>query len=235
VQASGPLTDGSDVTATHPGSGTGARHSSLTATILVADARPVVRAGLRSILGDAELLGDCSLTEAVDHVSRLEPDVLVAGLRDDDPETFRVVATAKAARDELKVLVVADGATVIDLREAVIAGVDSFLLTSAPEDELRDAVTRTARGERIVSPSIAMQLAGTWRQEPRESGASALTPRELEVLQLLAEGLTNQQVGARLGLSARTVKTHVQNLLVKLDVPDRTGAVARAFRLGLIR
>jgi DNA-binding NarL/FixJ family response regulator len=207
----------------------------LTATILVCDARPVVRAGLCAILGDAELVGECGLTDAVDHVTRLEPTVLVAGLRDDDPETFRVVATAKALRDDLHVLVVADGATVIDLREAVIAGVDSFLLTSAPVEELRDAVARTARGERIVSPSIAMQLAGTWRQEPRDAGASALTPRELEVLQLLAEGLTNQQVGSRLGLSARTVKTHVQNLLVKLDVPDRTGAVARAFRLGLIR
>jgi DNA-binding NarL/FixJ family response regulator len=236
VQGSSSISggDASASTGEH-GTATRAADAQLSTTILIADARPVVRAGLRAILSDAELLGDCALEEAVDHVTRLEPAVLVAGLRDDDPETFRVVATAKALRDDLHVLVVADGATVIDLREAVIAGVDSFLLTSAPADELRDAVARTARGERIVSPSIAMQLAGTWRQEPRDAGASALTPRELEVLQLLAEGLTNQQVGSRLGLSARTVKTHVQNLLVKLDVPDRTGAVARAFRLGLIR
>ncbi|MTV26600.1 response regulator transcription factor [Nitriliruptoraceae bacterium ZYF776] len=207
------------------------------ATVLVADSRPVVRAGLAAVLegGELELAGACGLDEAVDAVSRLRPGVLLLGLRDDDPETFRVVATARALREDLRTLVVADGATVIDLREAVIAGVDSFLLSSASTDELRDAVERTAAGERIVSPSIAMQLAGTWRQEPRDSGASALTARELEVLQLLAEGLTNQQVGTRLGLSARTVKTHVQNLLVKLDVPDRTGAVARAFRLGLIR
>jgi DNA-binding NarL/FixJ family response regulator len=237
VTGSSSVAGGAEASATPGERGAATRPSDaqLTTTILIADARPVVRAGLRAILADAELLGDCGLEEAVDHVTRLEPAVLVAGLRDDDPETFRVVATAKALRDDLHVLVVADGATVIDLREAVIAGVDSFLLTSAPADELRDAVARTARGERIVSPSIAMQLAGTWRQEPREAGASALTPRELEVLQLLAEGLTNQQVGSRLGLSARTVKTHVQNLLVKLDVPDRTGAVARAFRLGLIR
>jgi DNA-binding NarL/FixJ family response regulator len=236
VQPSGSLASGEPSVAS--GSRTAAKRPAdeqTTTIILVCDARPVVRAGLRTILGDAEVAGDCGLDEAVDHVTRLEPTVLVAGLRDDDPETFRVVATAKALRDDLHVLVVADGATVIDLREAVIAGVDSFLLTSAPAEELRDAVVRTARGERIVSPSIAMQLAGTWRQEPREAGASALTPRELEVLQLLAEGLTNQQVGSRLGLSARTVKTHVQNLLVKLDVPDRTGAVARGFRLGLIR
>ncbi|MFA9444285.1 LuxR C-terminal-related transcriptional regulator [Egicoccus sp. AB-alg6-2] len=204
-------------------------------TILVCDARPVFRAGLRTLLAEQEVAGECGVDAVVEHLQLLRPTILVAGLRDDDPETFRVVATAKALHEHLRVLVVADGATVIDLREAVIAGVDSFLLTSASADELRDAVARTAAGERIISPSIAMQLAGSWRQEPRESGASALTPRELEVLQLLAEGLTNQQVGLRLGLSARTVKTHVQNLLVKLDVPDRTGAVARAFRLGLIR
>jgi DNA-binding NarL/FixJ family response regulator len=208
-----------------------------TTTVLVADGRPVVRAGLAAVLGaeGIDLLGACSLEETVDRATSEGPQVLVVGLRDDDPETFRVVATAKAVRDDLHALVVADGATVIDLREAVIAGVDSFLLSSVTSEELCDAVVRTGRGERIVSPSIAMQLAGSWRQEPRDAGASALTARELEVLQLLAEGLTNQQVGTRLGLSARTVKTHVQNLLVKLDVPDRTGAVARAFRLGLIR
>ncbi|MEX1163664.1 MAG: response regulator transcription factor [Nitriliruptor sp.] len=211
--------------------------STALATVLVADGRPVVRAGLAAILGSADvwLNGECALSETVGSITAEQPDVLVVGLREDDPETFRVVATAKAVHDGLHALVVADAATVIDLREAVIAGVDSFLLSSVSADDLRDAVERTARGERIVSPSIAMQLAGSWRQEPRESGASALTSRELEVLQLLAEGLTNQQVGTRLGLSARTVKTHVQNLLVKLDVPDRTGAVARGFRLGLIR
>ncbi len=207
----------------------------ITATVLVCDPRPLVRAGLATIIGSDAVIGDCPPQHAVDRVTGQPPDVLVAGLRDDDPETFRVVATAKAVHDDLRVLVVADGATVIHLREAVIAGVDSFLLSSVSALELRDAVTRTARGERVVSPSIAMQLAGPWRHESRDAGASALTPREIEVLQLLAEGLTNQRVAARLGLSARTVKTHVQNLLVKLDVPDRTGAVARAFRLGLIR
>jgi DNA-binding NarL/FixJ family response regulator len=210
--------------------------ASATVTVVVADARPVLRAGLRAVLGDdVDVRAECGFDDAVDRVTRESPDVLVVGLRDDDPETFRVVATTKAVHDELTTLVIADGATVIDLREAVIAGVDSFLLSTVTVEELRDAVVRTARGERIVSPAIAMQLAGSWRQDSSESGASALTSREIEVLQLLAEGLTNQQVGSRLGLSARTVKTHVQNLLGKLDVPDRTGAVARAFRLGLIR
>ena len=81
-----------------------------------------------------------------------------------------------------------------------------------------------------------MQLATAWHDDPRASASpSSLTPRELEVVTLLADGLTNETIGQRLGLSSRTVKTHVQNLLSKLDARDRTGAVARAFRLGLIR
>ena len=213
------------------------RVGSTVTTMLVADSRPLVRAGLMSLLAGAgeASLSDVSLDTAAEAVERETPDVLVIGLRDDDPQTFRVVAAAKTANEALRVVVVADSVTVIDLREAVIAGVDSFLLSTSTQHELCDGVVRTAQGERIVSPTIAMQLAGTWRNEPPDVSASALTPREIEVLQLLAEGLTNQQVGTRLGLSARTIKTHVQNLLVKLDVPDRTGAVARAFRLGLIR
>jgi DNA-binding NarL/FixJ family response regulator len=206
-----------------------------TLRVVVSDARPVVRAGLTAAVAPVAEVTDVALDAAADHVLTEPPHVLVTGLRIDDVETFKVVAAVKTALPELKVLIVADGATVIDLREAVIAGVDSFVLASSPVGEVRDATVRTARGERIISPSIAMQLAGTWRQDPREAGASALTPRELEVLQLLAEGLTNERIGERIGLTSRTVKTHVQNLLLKLDVPDRTGAVARGFRLGLIR
>jgi DNA-binding NarL/FixJ family response regulator len=207
------------------------------ATVVLADDRPLVRAGLRAVLGSdgVDIVGECEVSGVVATVDRELPTVLVTVARENDPDPFRVIATVKALHAEIRVLVVADAASVVDLREAVISGVDSFLLTDASEQDLRDATTATARGERVVSPDVAMQLAGSWRQSGEEGGPSPLTPRELEVLQLLAEGLTNQEVGTRLGLSARTIKTHVQNLLSKLDVPDRTGAVARAFRLGLIR
>lgn len=202
--------------------------------VIVCDARPLLLAGLAAAFEDHGLVGSSDLDTAEDLLERTDPSVVVAGLRIEDPDTFRVVASLKSARPQLKAMVVGDAATVIELREMVIAGVDSFLLTSAPLEELRSAVNRTAAGERVISPSIAMQLAGGWREEPRELGASALSPRELEVLHLLAEGMTNQAIGDQLELSPRTVKTHVQNLLVKLDVPDRTGAVARGFRLGLL-
>ena len=202
---------------------------------VVCDARPVVRAGLAAVLAELGPVHQASLDEVPLAVAAGRTDVLVAGLRIDDTDTFRAIAAETSTNPELRVLIVADGATVIDMREAVIAGVDSFLLASAPAGEIRDAAVSTANGDRIISPSIAMQLAGTWRSEPRDTGVAALGPRDLEVLQLLAEGLTNDRIGERIGMSSRTVKTHVQNLLTKLDATDRTGAVARGFRLGLIR
>lgn len=209
-----------------------------TATVVVADDRPLVRAGLQSLVGSGEnleLAEACDLGAMVEAVERHLPAVLVAAVRESDPDPFTQVARAKALHPALNILVITEGASVLELREAIVAGVDSLLLFDAGVDEIVDGIIATARGERVVSPSIAMQLAGTWRQERGLPATTALTPRELEVLQLLAEGLTNKQIGDQLDLSARTIKTHVQNLLGKLDTPDRTGAVARGFRMGLIR
>jgi DNA-binding NarL/FixJ family response regulator len=209
-----------------------------TAVVVAADDRPVVRAGLRAVLtadDHLELRAAVPLRHLTEAIERHLPNVIVIAVRENHPDPFRPVATAKALHPECRVLVIADVASVVDLREAVLAGVDSFLLSDATEDDIREGARATARGDRVVSPEVAMQLAGAWRGDSALSDESPLTPRELEVLQLLAEGLTNQEIGGRLDLSARTIKTHVQNLLAKLDVPDRTGAVARGFRMGLIR
>ncbi len=209
-----------------------------TLTTVVADDRPLVRLGLHATAAGAE---GCEVTAAatigklVEAVQAQRPSLLLLAVRENDPDPFRAVAAARAVHSGLRVLAIVDAASVVDLREAVVAGVDSLLLSSTPVDEIRRACTATGNGERVVSPEVAIQLAGSWRPEYERSEPAALTARELEVLQLLAEGLTNQQVGDRLNVSPRTIKTHVQNLLSKLDTPDRTGAVARGFRLGLIR
>lgn len=205
------------------------------ALALVVDDRPMIRAGVLAALADrSDEIATGDLDEAVTMVEAYTPRVLIVILRGDDPEPFRAIATTKALRDDLHVLVLADEVTAADLREAVVAGADSFLLTSAPLAEVQRAVETTARGERVVSPEVAMHLVGTWRPDDPDSQRAQLTPRELDVLELLTEGLTNAQIADRLDVSPRTIKTHVQNLLAKLDVPDRTGAVARGFRLGLI-
>lgn len=202
--------------------------------ILVADDRPVVRAGLVALLHPFTVVDAVAMADLVD--ARLDTDaqLLVAGVRDDQPAAFQAIAKATKRRPELLVLVVANSASVIELRDAVIAGVHSFLLMGVGTQELHQAVRQTAAGERVIAPSIAMQLASSWSSEPSRTGATAVTERELEVLRLVAEGLTNDRISDRLDLPSRTVKTHVQNVLAKLEAPDRTAAVARALRLGLI-
>ena len=202
--------------------------------VLVADDRPVVRAGLVALLHPFTIVGAVAMADLVDALLDADAELVVAGVPDDDPAAFRAIAQATTRRPELRVLVVANSASVIELREAVIAGVDSFLLMSTSTQELHDAVRQTTAGERVIAPSIAMQLASTWSSEPSRTGAAAVTDRELQVLRLVADGLTNEQISGLLELPSRTVKTHVQNLLAKLEVPDRTAAVARAMRLGLI-
>lgn len=206
-----------------------------TATAVVVDDRPMIRAGMLAVLGEDAVLADGELNQAAELVELHRPDVVIVMLRGDLPEPYRTIATVKALRGDVHVLALADEVTAADLREAVVAGADGFLLTKAPLPELRDAVAATARGERVVSPEVAVHLVGTWRNDADAPQRAQITQRELDVLRLLAEGLTNAQAADRLGLSPRTVKTHVQNLLTKLDAPDRTGVVARAFRLGLIR
>ncbi|TVR35201.1 MAG: DNA-binding response regulator [Nitriliruptor sp.] len=202
--------------------------------LLVADDRPVVRAGLVALLHPFTVVDAVAMADLVDALLDTDAQLLVAGVRDDQPAAFQAIAKATTRRPELRVLVVANSASVIELREAVIAGVDSFLLMGVGTQELHQAVRQTAAGERVIAPSIAMQLASSWSSEPSRTGAAAVTERELEVLRLVAEGLTNDQISDRLELPSRTVKTHVQNVLAKLEVPDRTAAVARALRLGLI-
>lgn len=209
------------------------------ATVVATDPRPVSRAGLVSVLGssdDVVLDVVCAPGELLAAIDEYLPAVLVVSLSGHEPDPFQIVATAKALHPALNVMIVTDTTSVVDLREAVTAGADSFLLSDSTADELAAAVVATARGDRAVSPAVAMQLAAAWHQDPRAGSAPQhLTPRELEVVTRLADGMTNQQIGQAMGLSARTVKTHVQNVRGKLDAPDRTGAVATAFRLGLIR
>lgn len=203
-------------------------------SLVVADDRPVLRAGLTAMLEPLTVAAALPLQGLADAIHEHAPDLLLVGVRDDDPSAFAAVAGVTSQHPELAVVAVADSATVIELREAVIAGIGSFLLTTATPEELRDAVIRTYAGERVVSPSIAMQLAGAWRPGDATAAAASVTRQELDVLRLAAEGLTNEAIAKELGIGARTVKTRIQNLLSKLDVPDRTSAVARALRLGLI-
>lgn len=206
-----------------------------TRTAVVAASRPLVRAGLEAVAaaGDVLIVATTEPSTLVDTVTDTEADLVVVAISGDDDDPYSEIARLMSASPGARVLAITEAASVIELREAIVAGVQSLLLADVEIEELQDAIVATAAGTRVLAPEVAIQLAGSWASEPANSDAQ-LTARELQVLQHLAEGLTNAQIAAALDLSPRTVKTHVQNLLVKLDTPDRTGAVAQGFRRGLI-
>lgn len=206
-----------------------------TPTAVVAATRPLLQAGLEVAVRRAGLTVQATVapTTLALTVAETRPDVVVVAISDDGGDPFTEIARITTTHADSHVLAITEAASIIELREAIVAGVQSLLLADCTLDELRDAIVQTADGRRVLAPRVALQLAGSWSTE--SAGAeSQLTARELQVLQWLAEGLTNASIAEELDLSPRTIKTHVQNLLVKLDARDRTGAVAAGFRRGLI-
>lgn len=170
---------------------------------------------------------------------RLAPDLVVLDLALPAIDGLEVARRLRASRNPPRVLVLSgrgDGESVL---AAMRTGVDGFLVKTTGIDEVASAMVAVARGERVFPPEqerAAVQELGRLVRAARAGsrGASTLTPRELTILQLLAEGLTMHQVGTRLGISQRTVESHVAKLYRKLEVKTRVQAVVKATSLGLI-
>ncbi len=217
----------------------------MTIGIVVADDHEVVRAGFAALIDtqpDFTVLGTASDgTEAVQLCRERSPDVALMDVRmpgmDGIEATRRLTGTGAGPR----VLIL----TTFDLDEyvydALRAGASGFLLKDVTAERLFDAVRVIAAGEALLAPSVTRRLIGEFaRQRPRaavsESAAklSALTPREIEVLRLIAEGLSNAEIAARLVVTEETVKTHVSRILGKLGLRDRTQGVVLAYESGLV-
>ncbi|GAA1816744.1 response regulator transcription factor [Actinomadura chokoriensis] len=203
--------------------------------ILLVDDHPVVRSGIRAMLADQpgfELVGEAATgEEGVEAARRLKPAVVLMDLRlgagiHGSEATRRITAAPDAPR----VLVLTTFDTDSDILAAVEAGATGYLLKDAPPDRLFAAIRSAAAGDSALAPSVASRLLGRMR-----TPAAALTPRELDVLGLVAEGLSNRQISRRLFLSETTIKTHLVHIYAKLGVDSRTAAVAAATRRGLIR
>lgn len=214
-------------------------------TVLVADDQHLVRAGLRTIL---ENEADISVVdEAADGVAAYElarrhrPDVILMDVRmpvlDGIAATRRIVDSGVPSR----VLVL----TTFDLDsyvyEALRAGASGFALKDMPRDQLLNAVRVVAAGESLLAPAVTRRLITRFLDQPapdsqrvRDPRLSRLSDRETEVLRLLARGLSNVEIAEELVVSPTTAKTHVANLLHKLDVRDRVQAVVIAFESGLV-
>jgi DNA-binding NarL/FixJ family response regulator len=204
-------------------------------SVMLVDDHPVVREGLRGMLDaepDLTVVGAAaSGEEAVTLAAALTPDVILMDLR--MPGLDGVGATERIVRGDSKskVVVLTTYESDADILRAVEAGAAGYLLKDSSRAELAGAVRAAARGETVLAPSVATRLVRSVRT-PAQPGLSA---REVEVLGLVAKGLTNADIGRELHISEATVKTHLLRVFSKLDVSDRTAAVTTAMARGLLR
>jgi DNA-binding NarL/FixJ family response regulator len=203
--------------------------------LLIADDHPVVRDGLRAMLAtqpDMELVGEAATgTQAVAHARALRPDVVLMDLQMPELDGPGAIATLREQAPEVRVLVLTTYGTDADITRAVDAGATGYLLKDAPREQLFGAIRAAARGESVLSPLVATRVLGRMRAPAEE----ALSPRELEILQAVARGLSNKDIGRQLYVSEATVKTHLLRVFSKLGVDDRTAAVTVALERGIIR
>jgi DNA-binding NarL/FixJ family response regulator len=216
----------------------------MTISVLIADDQGLVRAGFRKLLESEEGLRVVAEAadglEAVALARRLQPDIVLMDIR--MPRLDGLEATRRLLDGPTRTRVVM--LTTFDLDEyvfdALTAGASGFLLKDAPPEQLIAAIQVVAGGDALLAPSITRRLIEEFvRRPPPRSGPpnrlGGLTARELEVLRLLARGLSNAEIAAELVLGEATVKTHVGNLLTKLGLRDRVQAVVLAYESGLVQ
>ena len=212
--------------------------------VLVADDQALVRAGFRAILDaqeDLEVVGEAGDgSEAVAVARDLRPDVVLMDVR--MPGVDGIEATRQLLRDgdAPRVLMLTTFALDEYLYEAMRAGASGFLLKDAPRDQLVGAVRTVAAGDALLAPALLRRLIEDFVRRPAPGTRSRpeldeLTERELEVLTLIARGLANAEIAARLFVSEATVRTHVTHILAKLGLRDRVQAVVLAYETGLVQ
>lgn len=202
--------------------------------VMIVDDHPVVREGLRGML-EADpgitVVGEAaSGDEAVVRAGELAPDVILMDLRMPDGDGVSATSRILTGRPESRVVVLTTYETDADIVRAVEAGAAGYLLKDTSRADLLAAIRSAARGETVLSPSVATRLVTRMRAPVAES----LSPREREVLSLVARGLTNAEIGRTLFISETTVKTHLLRVFGKLGVSDRTAAVTTALDRGLL-
>ena len=206
--------------------------------VLIADDHPIVRDSLRTLItteADLELVGEATNgEEAVIKANELKPDVILMDLVMPVKDGLQAIGEIKQAYPEMSILVLTSFSDEDKVFPAIRAGALGYLLKDSSPDQLLKAIYDVYRGEASLHPSIALQLI---REINRPSDLppveNPLSERELEVLKLVAQGLTNQEIAARLSLSEWTVRTHVRNILGKLHLANRTQAALFALRKGL--
>ena len=208
--------------------------------VLLADDHALVRDGVASLLSawGHEVVGQAADgNQAVELADRLEPDVILMDVR--MPGASGLDATRRIARDHpaIAIVMLTVSEDEDDLFEAIKAGARGYLLKNLEARELRAMLESIARGDAAISPATAFRIIREFAR-PRPDAAdiqTALTARELDVLQLVTAGLRNKEIAARLGVSENTAKFHLRNILEKLHAESRTELATRALREGFVR
>lgn len=207
--------------------------------VVVADDHAVVREGLRTLIAYApgiEIVGEaCDGAEAVELALQARPDVILMDLIMPRMSGIEAIAEIKAKRPDARILVLTSFSEDDQVFPAIKAGAAGYLLKDSSADDLIDAIRSIDRGESFLHPSIARKLISEMArpsQLPRTE--DPLTARELDVLQAVARGLTNREIGVQLYLSDRTVSNYVSNILSKLHLANRVQATLYALRKGLV-
>jgi DNA-binding NarL/FixJ family response regulator len=215
--------------------------------LAIVDDHQLARDSLRDMLEDVRdiaVVGEAANgQEAILLCSRLHPDLVLMDVRMPEMDGLAATREIKQKHPEISVMMVTMHENPDYLLEALKAGAAGYVLKDAPRQEIVTAVRRVCEGESSLDPELAARLLrrlateGDGRREarPADGGLTdALTPRELEVLGLVQQGLSNRQVGEELFISRGTVKRHIENIMAKLGVSDRTQAVVKALQLGIL-
>jgi NarL family two-component system response regulator LiaR len=208
--------------------------------VLVVDDHKVVREGMQFLLEqepDIQVVGQCSDgREAVEAVARLLPSVVLLDLLMPGLDGLNALRQIKTDSPTTQVVILTSHTGEEHMFNAIKAGATSYLLKTAGAREVIDAVRAAAHGESLLDPSVAARILEELRSPPRQAPppVNHLTPREAEVLTLVARGRSNRAIGEQLFIGEETVKTHISNILAKLHLADRTQAAIYALRKGLV-
>jgi len=199
--------------------------------VLCVDDHPLVRKGIAAILAneeDMELVGEAETgREALEAFRKYRPDVTLMDLRMPVLDGIGAVKLIRNEFPEAKIIALTSFDGDQDVYRALEAGVRGYILKESVHSEVLSAIRVVHSGRKLMPPDVAERLAEYFPQ-------AALTPREVEVLTLVAQGLANKEIAAKLGTADGTIKMHVQNILAKLDATDRTQAVTIALKRGII-
>jgi DNA-binding NarL/FixJ family response regulator len=212
-----------------------------TVRLVIADDHELAREGLRSVLArerGLEVIGEATNgREAVSLCHRLRPDLVLMDVRMPEMDGLAATRAIKAELPRTSVIIVTMHEDPDYLLEALQAGAAGYVLKDSSKREIVTAVRQVLRGESLLPSALAAQLLRRLTRDTQSPGPTLpepLTSREREVLQLLVEGRTNREIAAHLVISVGTVKSHVEHIIRKLEVSDRTQAAVRAITLGLV-